>query len=428
MSPRRNSASWSTPADVAARLRRRWDSGALLGDHARGRPFEPVAVPLRGPSAGEIAEHLDRVRAWVAALDHGASRRGGATYRLERRPVGGRALGSNELPVRAWVESYDAAWRLLDVRDDVAGFDQLLTLTSQRQPAALDWVRDHPLQALSMAEEWERLLEAAAWIASHGGQGRYLREIDAPGVDTKFIERHRAILADLVDALRRAVVSPEAIVEKLPGTQPQEVLATATEAEAANVSRTDLAGRYGYLRKPAYVRLRFGSGAFPGDRLASLTEATLRVDELARLEPAARRVFVLENEVTYLAFPVQPNSLVVFGGGYTVGVAGSLPWLEEREILYWGDLDTHGFAILNRLRHRRPHVQSLLMDRGTLLAHRELWGTEPKPTRAHLDRLTVAESDLYQDLVEDTFGPAVRLEQERVGWPAVEAALSRLSS
>jgi hypothetical protein len=42
-------------------------------------------------------------------------------------------------------------------------------------------------------------------------------------------------------------------------------------------------------------------------------------------------------------------------------------------ILYWGDIDTHGFAILDRLRTGMPHMRSLMMDQATLQAHRSLW-------------------------------------------------------
>jgi hypothetical protein len=393
-----NRPTWSTPADVAVKVRRRWDSGALLSAYARGDAFEPIGVLLRGPAAGEIAADLDRVRAWATALEKGSHRRGEPAYRLELRPVGGRLLGSNQLPARAWVESYDQAWRLLDVEADVVAFDELLAMTRERQPTLVDWAGEHPLRVLDLVPVWPRLLDAAAWIASHGGHGLYLRQIDAPGVDTKFVEQHRKVLADLVD-----VLLPQGAVDTGP--------------------RTDLAVRYGYRSKPRYVRLRFGADAFPDGTLSGLSEATLRADELARLEPAARRVFMLENEVTYLAFPVPEGSVVLWGAGYTVGLAGSLPWLAGKDVRYWGDLDTHGFAILNRLRHHCADAQSLLMDRGTLLAHRDRWGTEPQPTSAHLDRLTAAESDLYQDLVEGTFGENVRLEQERIGWLAVEAAV-----
>lgn len=67
----------------------------------------------------------------------------------------------------------------------------------------------------------------------------------------------------------------------------------------------------------------------------------------------------------------------------------------------------------------------MLMDRATLVAHQDQWVTEPSPTTAALDLLTPAEQELYQALGANAFGPAVRLEQERVSFTALEAALSR---
>jgi len=37
-------------------------------------------------------------------------------------------------------------------------------------------------------------------------------------------------------------------------------------------------------------------------------------------------------------------------------------WLARSRILYWGDIDTHGFFILNRLRGIFPHAESFLMN------------------------------------------------------------------
>ncbi len=113
---------------------------------------------------------------------------------------------------------------------------------------------------------------------------------------------------------------------------------------------------------------------------------------------------------------------MIFGGGYAVNVLERLDWLVSLDLAYWGDLDTHGFAILNRLRRRFPHARSTLMDRETLLAHRSQWVPEPTPTRATLDLLTPAEQNLYQALVTGAFGPAVRLEQERVNFAWLEQA------
>ena len=149
------------------------------------------------------------------------------------------------------------------------------------------------------------------------------------------------------------------------------------------------------------------------------------IDLASKKEP---RLFVVENEITYLAFPRVPDALVVFGSGFGLASLRPLPWLVGKEIVYWGDIDTHGFDILNRLRSRFDSVRSILMDEATLLAHRSQWVTEPSPTDRPLANLTEAESALYGDLVEDRFGAAVRLEQERVRPSLLERELQSLSA
>ncbi len=169
------------------------------------------------------------------------------------------------------------------------------------------------------------------------------------------------------------------------------------------------------------MRLLCAVPSFP----AAITELRLRTDELATIELPVRTVFVVENEVSYLAFPDVPDAIVVFGEGlFGLATLEALPWLHRKEIVYWGDIDTHGFAILNRLRERFSSVRSILMDRETLLAHDAQRVTEPKPTTEPLLHLTEAERSLYEDLIEDRFGPAVRLEQERIRFSMVRRALA----
>lgn len=81
-------------------------------------------------------------------------------------------------------------------------------------------------------------------------------------------------------------------------------------------------------------------------------------------------------------------------------------------------------SILDRLRAWLPHTRSVLMDRETLLAHRDRWVTEAAPTTATLTRLSPDEQQLYDDLVADRHGDQVRLEQERIDWSWVEPRLS----
>ncbi|RFC34734.1 MAG: hypothetical protein (DUF2220) [Candidatus Nitrotoga sp. LAW] len=139
------------------------------------------------------------------------------------------------------------------------------------------------------------------------------------------------------------------------------------------------------------------------------------------------RVFITENEINFLAFPLLNESLVIFGAGYGFEMSGHANWLSRCRIYYWGDIDTHGFAILDQLRNQFAHVESLLMDRATLFKFEPLWGEEEKQTLRDLPRLTPEELSLYNDLRDNRIRKNIRLEQEKIGFGWCETALKRLS-
>lgn len=376
--------SWTSPADIKAKVRRRWDDGSLLRAVAACEPFPVIDLPLRGPKPAEIGDDLGAVQAWVADLTAGAGSREQIRYELEHAVVGGRLVGRNRLPSRVRIASYGQAWALLGVGTEVAAYERLLAL-ADAEPVVRDWVGREPLPALALGEEWPVLLRAYRWLDDARDSGRYLREIDAPGVDTKFVERRRPVLAALL-----------------------------------GVPATGFVGALGLQAKPELVRLRIDPslGVFGG-----LSDLSTRVVELAAAPIRARTAVIVENEITFLTIPVPAGGVVLWGKGFEVDRTGSLPWLADTEVRYWGDLDTHGFAILNRLRAWLPQTQSFLMDRDTLLQHRDRWGQESKPTNAFLTQLAEPESSLYADLVNGRWGVAVRLEQERIDWAWVAARL-----
>ena len=370
---------------MRAAVRKKWDSGMLLAALARGEEWLPFAVPLRGPSAREIGAQLADVQLWVASW----SRPG--PYRMEYKQVGGRQFGANSIPARAWVDSAGQAWDLLGVRAQVAAFILLIELTKRECPELLSWLARRPLRALELADCWADLLRVVLAIASKPDVSHmYLRQLDVPDTDTKFIERHRGVLAELLDLT-------------LPPSR-------------VDLSATDFESRYGFRRKPRYVRFRAG--------IAGFTELTVRADEFSAPPPGVRIVFVIENEITYLAFPRPDGAMVIWGSGYAVPVLEPLSWLGDLEVIYWGDIDTHGFVILDRLRAMFPKVRSMLMGRETLLAHRGQWVTEPSQAHDGLTRLDDAEAALYEELLAGSLGGCVRLEQERIGYGVIKGAVA----
>jgi hypothetical protein len=132
-------------------------------------------------------------------------------------------------------------------------------------------------------------------------------------------------------------------------------------------------------------------------------------------------VFVVENKITTLAFPNLEKSIVIFGSGYKVGVLKNVQWLHEKELYYWGDIDSDGFAILSQMRGYFPHVKSLCMDEKTLQTYSNFVVKDPNQTNKELACLTQEEHTLYKNLNNK------RLEQERIPLDVVQQELKRWS-
>lgn len=380
--------SWTTPEDLRAQAQRLWDRGDLLRAAVSDAVPWPVRLPLQAPSAADLSDRFEAVRDWVRTVADTPH------VRIDWREWNHRVQGTQRLPATVWIDTLQAALAFVGKARQVQRFEALWQQTAAVQPALLAWMSRRPLQALELADRWERLLAVVAWLQANPRPGVYLRQVDAPGVDSKFIETHRGVLAELLDS----ALPPEAIDTRATGT-------------------AQFARRFGFLDKPVRIRFRLLDPAMPSlPGCDGLPDIVLDAASLATLALPIERVFVTENETNFLAFPEVARAIVVFGAGYGWEPLARATWLHKCRVHYWGDIDTHGFAILDQLRGYFPHAASFLMDRETLLAHRSHWGEEPEPARHDLSRLTTEEAAVYDDLRFDRLQPRLRLEQERIGF------------
>jgi len=413
--------SWTTPADLRAQVQRLWERGELLRAAVSDSSWVPLRLNLKAPSAADLSERFEAVRDWVRALADTAP------LRIEWRDWNHRVQGAQRLPAAIWLDTLHEALAFIGKLRQAQGFRALWKQTASAQPALLAYLSRRPIQALELIERWPRLLAVVAWLQAHPRPGVYLRQLDVPGVDSKFIEAHRGVLTELLDA----ALPPEAI-----------------DSQASGVAQ--FTRRFGFLDKPVRIRFRLLDPALPSlpgcqapaalapaavpspaalaaVPLAALPDITLDAASFAALALPVERVFITENETNFLAFPALPRALVVFGAGYGWEALARAAWLQRCQLHYWGDIDTHGFAILDQLRGQFPHAASMLMDMDTLLAHRDAhWGAEPKPVRHDLPRLTPAEAAVYDALRFDQLEHRLRLEQERVGFGCLRALLARM--
>lgn len=389
---------WTRPADLRAQLQKLWGRGELLASLVTGESPFPKRLVFKGPTSAEMTDRFDEVRAWIGEI------LAMPRCRVEMREFKHRVFGANAVPQEAWIDTVEDAWALIGKLRDATRFTTLIDTTRQRQPKLLEWLAKRPLRALELVEEWGRLLEIVAWLENHPRPGIYLRQVDIPGVHSKFIEAHRGVLIELLDS----VLSPEAI-----------------DPSASGVSQ--FAKRYGFRDKPERIRFRVLD---PDHSLLSgglIQDITLDAESFARLDFKISRVFITENEINFLAFPQVKDSLVIFGAGYGFEMLRKAERLSRCRVHYWGDIDTHGFAILDQLRSQFDHAESFLMDRATLLAFESQWGEEEKQALRDLPRLNPEEMALYDDLRDNRIRKNLRLEQERIGFGWVESVLSALT-
>lgn len=343
----------------------------------------PLVTPLGCPTEVEAQSQGDAVRHWVLAW-RGLHDPGKLVWSERRWP----ALGPQSLPEKLVLDEVQslAAWIGEEERWNRARIRYGQTVSrwpalASRLPRYFDALADYS------GQDMLRLEALLSWIEANPRSNLYPRQIPLAGMDTKWLEARTLLVADLVAAL-----------------------------QSDDAGGTGFHQRCGLKEAPHIVRLRLLDQSLR-ERVGGLGDIAAPIGEIAFLRLPVSRVYIVENVQTGLCFGDRPGSMVFMGLGYGVSALGRVPWLAGAECIYWGDLDTHGFAILNRVRACLPNAVSALMDELTLLRHRDLWVEEKdQHSAAHLPLLTAAEQTVYQGLKQHRWGVNVRLEQERIAW------------
>ncbi len=392
---------WTTAKDLRQRLQKEWDRGRILSARLTGETLFPYRIPLKYPAGAELAEHYDEARDWLGSLESRSKSKTGCGYSLEWREVNHRQLGRNKIPVAAVFEEEIDGLCFIGKRQAADRFQGIWQQVSGAFAQLRPWLLKKPLPALHHDRQWPKLLAVIDWLRHNPRPGLYIRQLEIKGVDTKFIEQHKKLLAELLD-----LVLPQEFIDQ----------------GAGGVAGFEQ--RYGFLAKPAQIRFRLLDPALFHHGLSDLQ---IPVADFARLAPEVRQVFITENSINGLSFPAVDKAMVIFGLGYDLDSLAGADWLADKKIYYWGDIDTHGFAMLDQLRSYFPRARSLLMDRATLMDHKSLWGREKTPMNRELPRLNDAECKLYDDLLSNRLADALRLEQERITYTHLKKALKTIS-
>jgi hypothetical protein len=400
---------WTTLADLRAQSVKAWSSGALLREVLEPSGVYPRRRPLKRPTAAGLRNDYAAARTWAAELFAAVGQ-----FTLETVDVGRTTVGTNRLPAAAVFASAEDEIAFVGMAKDAARFVELAKRLSLLHTSFKAWALKRPLRLLELGTDALTAGDVALWLRDNPEPGIYVRQLSLPGVHTKFIETHRKVIGELSEELHAEPAVEADTGDDEPLIDMPAAPGSLLGLTAAGSSAARFATRHGFLHPPELVRFRLLDPEMP--LVGDARDLTVTAEAFGRLNLPVTTVIVTENLVNFLALPERPGTLAIYGGGYGFSSLRDAGWLRDCEVLYWGDLDTHGFRILDQIRAAHPHVVSVLMDEATLLEHRDVWGNEPSPSRAALSRLTAQESALYAALGNDAYGQSVRLEQELIRW------------
>jgi len=385
--------SWTRNEDIRKRLEKKWYKGEILAQCVSSQPFEPLRIPVKYPTAKELAHKFEEARNWVTHLtDHGG-KDNQINFTIEWQEINHHTLGKNKIPKAVIFQTLDDILSYLGRTIHARRYQTLFKQITDRYPELADLLTQKPLDVLNHDTVWNKLLAIVSYIRENPCPKIYLRQLEIAGVDTKFIESNKLWLTKLLNC----VLPRDVINEQAKGP-------------------TAFENRFGFRSKPARIRFRTLD---PDFTLMGLSDLEIPESDFNCLPITPDTVFIVENDINGLAFPFFPKALVIFGLGYSLSALSGASWMKDKPVWYWGDIDTHGFAMLDQVRHYFPQTRSFLMDDATLFSHKVLWGQEPSPINRDLPLLTTDEGNVYDALRYNLHVPHLRLEQERISFSRV---------
>lgn len=334
---------------------------AFLKSVVTGEQFFPLEIRFGRPSTTGEWETLQREISALAKADLG--------YRIEWAEMNTRRWGRQKFPERVWFEDEDQFLKALHKHEEVECFRTNLALTREQCPELESWLPANAINLVEFSIVWPELLRVCRYFLANPRPGLYARELPIE-VNTKFIEQHEGIIRKLFDFL-------------LPDT--------------AKNDTDHFEERFGLRYDEPLIRFRLLHPELKRRLSLPVDDLAVPLSQFRSLAWKGLTVLITENKMrtTFLTLPPLPNSLGIWGGGGAAELLASVNWLADCQLLYWGDIDVHGFHILSRLRRAFPNLASVMMDEITLNTFSKFIVTANEATYESVSHLSVEEQHAY---------------------------------
>lgn len=368
-----------TPKEIREKTERKYIS--FLQSLVEQEPFEKMVI--RGDKS-YTKSSLPEFEREIQLIHSHSKEKKGYGYTLEFQKVKTKYLGTQDLPISIYFDNEKDFLKFLGRENEVDSFKSNVEIILREFPELKVWIIKSPKKVIDNANEWQSILQVCQYFKQNPKPNFYIRELPVK-VHTKFIERNKSIIRELLDVLISEHVKSE-------------------EKEFEN--------RFNLKYAEPQIRFKVLDKTISDSFFSGIDDIAIPVSQFEKLNLPIKKVLVVENKTTLyatLTLPKMNDTIAIFGSGFKVSSLKNIRWFDKLTLLYWGDMDVQGFEILSQFRTYFPQTKSVLMDKQSFIKFFEDDDGTPTNILTKLN-LTDEEQQLYDILKTNNW----RLEQEKI--------------
>lgn len=368
-----------TPKEIKDKTERKYIS--FLQSLVEQEPFKKLVI--RGDKS-YTKSSLQEFEKEIQHIVSQSKEKKGFGYTLEFQQVKTKHLGTQDLPTSIYFDTEKDFLKFLGKENEVDSFKLNVEIILREFPELREWIIKNPKKVMGNVNEWQNILQVCQYFKQNPKPNFYIRELPIK-VHTKFVERNKSIMRELLDVLISEYVKSE-------------------EKEFEN--------RFNLKYAEPQIRFKVLDKKISDRFFSGIDDIAIPVSQFEKLDLPISKVLVVENKTTLyttLTLPKMNDTIAIFGSGFSVFNLKNVRWFDKLKLLYWGDIDVQGFEILSQFRTYFPQTKSVLMDKQAFDTFFENDNGTPTNISMKLN-LTNEEQELYEILKTNNW----RLEQEKI--------------
>lgn len=383
-----------SPAEIKNQALKWWKP--LLQSYIQEELFFPKSIDRIGKvKSGHVTARFELLQQEIEELYRCSKNQTGTGYQVQTAGRNFRRTGSHELPDAIVFETIEDYIVFTGYKKEWNVFVANYNIIKSKIPLLQNWALQNCLWLTNKNVNWNDVLKVCQYFLETPRPNLYQRQLPIE-IHTKFIEGNNVLIQSLLDYL-----IPDHI---------------------RSVVQKRFAERYFLKYDEPLIRIRLLDTQ--PTNFGNFSDISIPLSDFEKLDLPVRNVLITENKMNFLALPAITSTIAVWsGGGFNVSYLRNVAGLAEKHILYWGDIDEHGFQILHQLRSYYPNTQSIMMDHKTFEHFSDF---AVVGTRNKSEQLSLLNEEEYQFFKQLKMMDKNRLEQEKISQTYVEEYLKNL--